>query len=292
MHRMLRVLVLIAVVFSSSSLSAQIGIHPARLAPPEDRPGATRKLLLDLRGSGKEEECHVDLGFFPTKGSGEKSLCFWNQRKQEYLKYGSFVSTEKSIATSAEVLSDAFGGTRLALSTAVSASTGSDENGTTSSGATAAQDRTLSLLAANGGNLALTLSYPIYYGRIANGTFLWSSYGRAAANLAAFGGTTTETTIKTSEVNGNVELALSEFRADLLSYEKKFDVLVYAKLSRVIGTSKFGTAIGSTGPSSFNHRVVGIGLVIGDLVTVYVTRNHYPSDVPGSATTLTVSLGK
>lgn len=269
----------------SNAALAQIGLRTAEPTAP----GKMRVL-------GAPSPCDIKEGWFPLTNyhpiDPKKTLCFWNQEDQAYLKYGRFVNTAKTISAATEVVSDAFGPVRVALSTAVAATTNNDQTVEDEDEPTPEQDRLLNLLAANGGNVALTASFPLYFKPVGGGSFLWNSYLRVAANASAFGGDT-ETTLKWGDVNGNAELAFTEMQLDLLSYQKNFNILGYLKTSAILGTDKFAETLHADASTSFLHGQAGAGVRIGQLLMIYLTYNWYSDDdIPGQGGSVTFALTK
>ena len=251
--------------------------------------------------------CVAAIGGFPTqkkdKDGKYTTSCFWNQKGQEYLKYARFINSSKTAGVATDVVSDTIGPFRLVLSTAVAANTdgGDEEDGEEEDGGgaaaeegddepTSAEDRALNLLAANGGNLAITAALPLYFKPIGNGSFLWNSYARLGGNVQAFG--ENESTMTFSDTNANLELAFSEFQLDLLTDQEQFNILAYAKTSAVLGTKKFAESIGDSS-RAFVHGQLGAGIRLSDLVNVYLTYNWYSDDkIPGEGATIAFSMGK
>jgi hypothetical protein len=266
-----------------------LALRPAQPSTPAS--GNT----IGLRVMGETTDtCSVTAGRFPTGSDPELALCFWNQKDQEYLKYGQLVSSSKNMSLATEVVADAFGGVRIALSTAVAASTDSDSSSTDDDEPTTAQDRVLNLLTSNGGNLALTGSYPIYYRPLLkdSGSFVWNSYVRAAANMQAFGGET-QSTQKFSDVTGNLELAAFDMHADLLGFDKKINLLGYFKASGIVGTKKFAQSLSDDASNAFVHGQLGAGVRVGEVLMIYVGYNWFSdANVPGRGATLSVVVGK
>jgi hypothetical protein len=251
--------------------------------------------------------CVVAIGGFPTRKKDKDgkytTSCFWNQKGQEYLKYARFINTSKTAGVAMDVLSDTIGPFRLVLSTAVAANTSDDDEPASDDGEggggaegedddepTSAEDQALNLLAANGGNLAITAALPLYFKPIGNGSFLWNSYARVAGNVQAFG--SDGSTVNFGDTNANLELAFSEFQLDMLTDQENFNLLGYAKTSAVVGTKKFAEAIGD--PSrAFLHGQLGAGVRIADMLNVYLTYNWYSDNkIPGDGASIAFSMGK
>jgi hypothetical protein len=278
--------VTLAILFARSTL-AQIGVRTAAPVATNGK-DVTLALFLD-----ETQTCTkpITQGWFPTGHDPEKALCIWGQSGQEYLKYSRFASSAKSISATTEVLSDAFAGVRVALSTAVAATTSKDQTIDQANEPTPEQDRSLNLLAANGGNVAVTFSYPVYFKPIGKGSFVWNSYGRAGASLSALGGDA-ETTLKFGDLNGNIELTPLELRLDLLSFKENFNLLGYGRLSAIRGTRKFDTSI-KHDHGMFLLNQIGAGLRVGKVLAIFVTWNHYSDrHIPGSGGSVTFVVGK
>lgn len=294
------ILALLAAI--SSPALAQIGIRTAKPpTPAEGTPiGDTMKMRImavPAAVPADDQTCEVNTGWFPIQNAkGEQTRCFWNQDKkqEEYLKYGRFVGTSKTISATTEIMSDAFGAVRVALSTAVATPTEDDddegEEAEDEDEPTSEQDEALNLLSANGGNLALTASYPIYFRPVLGGSFLWNSYLRLATNVSALG-SNTETTMDWEDVSGNVELAFTEMQLDLLSYEKRFNLLGYLKTSAIFSSDKFAETLHADASRNFFHGQIGAGMRIGGILSIFATYNWYSDkDIPGEGGTVTFSM--
>ncbi len=282
------------VMFAAQAAFAQIGVQTGK---PASTSTTTNAALNVTSTTTDTTECDITPGRLPLKGkTSADALCFWNMEDQDYLKYARFISTEKSMSASTEMVTDVFGTVRLAFAVAVAATT--DDDSTTTAAdttadddATADQDQTLNLLSTNGGNLSLTASYPLYYKPIGNGQFLWNSYARLAGNVDAMGGDT-EVTVADDDVNANLEVAFSEMQVDLLSYQSKFNLIGYAKASGIVGTKKFAAALGDDVGRSFLNAQVGAGLRVTGKLTVYFSYNWYSDDaIPGNGGTITLVMG-
>lgn len=289
----------LVLVFVSQAAFAQIGVQTAKPVSTTDptttsTTSSTSAQMNVTSTSTDAPDCTIPMGRLPLKGkTSADALCFWNMEDQDYLKYARFISSEKSMSASTEMVTDVFGTVRLAFAVAVAATTDDDSTTTTTTDdeATADEDQTLNLFTTNGGNLSLTASYPLYYKPIGNGQFLWNSYARLAGNVDAMGGDT-EVTVADDDVNANLEVAFSEMQVDLLSYQEKFNLLGYAKASGVLGTKKFAAALGDDVGRSFLHGQVGAGLRVTGKLTVYVSYNWYSDDaIPGSGGTITLVMG-
>ena len=252
-------------------------------------------------------------GLFPTTSkesweqSSKKTSCFWDLQGQEYLKYSRFTMSSKGIATGTDIMTDAFGPIRVAVSAAVAASKDKAGGaGAVQSSAEAAdkvsetQDKTLNLLKANGGNLAVTGSLAVLFKKIGEGSFRWNSYMRLAGNVPALG-SSSDSTIESDDLNGNIELAFTELNLDLLGYEKHFNILGYVKASGIGGTRKFREALGKSADglsdkkidSMFFHGVAGAGLRLTEKMSIFFTYNWYSdSDIPGQGGALSLVFGK
>lgn len=276
-------------------------------APPVKKTVQRSVPTMDIGGTASVETCEYNPGLFPLYklkiGSeerlAERTLCFWNQEGQEYVKYGRFVSSSNAVSATTEILSDAFGPVRIALSTAVATTTDDDDDSDGEDKAedetTSEQDEALNLLAANGGNLALTASYPLYYQPFSKGkggSFLWNSYLRVATNVSALG-STTESTQDWEDVSGNVELAFTEMQLDLLSLQENFNLLGYLKTSAIFATDKFAESLHADASKSFLHAQIGAGMRIGEILMVHATYNWYSDgDIPGDGGTVTFTMTK
>lgn len=270
-------------------------------APAADQTVTSNQVAMVVDPANEGETpgaCVVPVGRFPTmlkSGDTENpTLCFWNQKGQEYLKYGRFINSSKTAGVAMEVLSDALGPVRLVLSTAVAANTDDDEPeaGDDEDEPTSDEDRALNLLTANGGNVAITAALPLYFKPLGNGSVLWNSYARLGGNVQAFGSGETESSINFNDANANLEIAFSELQVDLLTQQENFNLLGYAKTSAVIGTEAFAKSIGDVG-RAFLHGQVGAGLRISDLLNVYITYNWYSDDkIPGGGGAITFAMGK
>jgi hypothetical protein len=281
----------LAVTLPSPAL-AQIGLRTANLKPDSNN---DVKLTL-TRSNVSASTCNVKDRWFPTVSdesnplTKDDTLCFWDQKDQQTLKNGQFVNSGKSLSAATEIISDAFGPVRVALSTAVAATTDEDQAIDDEDEPTPEQDRALNLLATNGGNLAFTASFPFYARPIGGGQFVWNSYLRIATNVSALGGDT-ETTLEWGDVNGNVELAFTELKLDLLSNERRFNLLGYLKAGAIAGTQKFAESLHAEASRTFFHGQAGAGLRVGQLLTMYLAYNWYSdSDIPGRGATLTFAL--
>lgn len=280
----------------SSPALAQIGLRTAK--PTTPLAGETMEMTVMAAADSQTCDDDIHTGWFPIrKADGKQTRCFWNQdqEEEEYLKYGRFVSTSKTISATTEIMSDAFGAVRVALSTAVATPTEDDEDeegedGEDENEPTSEQDETLNLLSANGGNLALTASYPIYFRPVLGGNFLWNSYLRFATNVQALG-SNTETTMDWEDVSGNVELAFTEMQLDLLSYEKSFNLLGYLKASAIFGSDKFAETLHADASRNFFHGQIGAGMRIGGILSIYATYNWYSDDdIPGEGGSVTFAM--
>ena len=300
----------LVLLFLSTAAFAQIGVQTAKpvsttasttaSATDSTTTSTTSSTSAQLNVTSTatdDPDCTIPTGRLPLKGkTSADALCFWNMEDQDYLKYARFISSEKSMSASTEMVTDVFGTVRLAFAVAVAATTDDDSTTTTSADstdddATADEDATLNLFSTNGGNLSLTASYPLYYKPIGNGQFLWNSYARLAGNVDAMGGDT-EVTVADDDVNANLEVAFSEMQVDLLSYQEKFNLLGYAKASGVLGTKKFAAALGDDVGRSFLHGQIGAGLRVTGKLTVYVGYNWYSDDaIPGNGGTITLVMG-
>ena len=274
-----------------SSMYAQLGLLTAKPVPT----GNVHEF--DLKLASTDNICTkkpIKEGFTPTDGDPALALCFWDQTQQEYLKYARFVGTSKSMSATTEVVADAIGGVRVALSTAVATNTTNDQGSTNKDQPTADQDKALNLLSANGGNLAFTASYPIYYQTLgkSTGAFLWNSYARFAANIAALG-SQTETTVAVHDVNANLELALADLHVDLLGTNKNINILLYAKGSAIRGTRKFADSLATGAKTTFASAQFGGGLRVNQLLLLYVGYNWYSDrTILGRGGTLSVVFSK
>jgi len=261
------------------------------------------RMEVDPANEGEEEgACLAAIGRLPTLKKGEpgdenRTKCFWNQKDQEYLKYARFINSSKTAGVAMDVVSDTLGPFRLVFSTAVAANTNDDDPSPDPAAVvedepTADEDRALNLLAANGGNLAITAALPLYFKPIGNGSFLWNSYARLGGNIQAFGSGETELTASFGDTNANLELAFSEFQLDLLTQQERFNLLGYAKTSAVIGTEKFAASIGD--PSrAFLHGQIGAGIRIVDRLQVYLSYNWYSDDrIPGGGGAITFTMSE
>ncbi len=287
--RSIGVLTLILLALPASGM-AQIGL---RTANPE--PSASGLTMSLLGQQGEEEPCEtIKNRRFPTVGAGPAGTrCFWGQEKQEqeFLKYGGFVNSSKTVSATTEIMSDAFGPVRVALSTAIAANTDDDVSDDADE-PTPEEDRLLNLFAANGGNLALTASFPLYFKPMGEGGFLWNTYLRTAVNMSALG-ESAETTTKWEDLTGNVELAFTELKVDMLSQEKRFNLMGYVKTSGVVATRNFADALGADVSSTFLHGQAGVGMRMGQVLSIYLAYNWYSDDdIPNERGTITFSMSK
>lgn len=276
-------------------------VEAGLLAPAADLEATnTSNVRMEVDPADENEDpgaCVMPIGRFPTQQKGEdgnyRTLCFWNQKGQEYLKYGRFISSSKTAGVAMEVLSDALGPLRLVLSTAIAANTDTEEPepGSDEDEPTPSEDKALNLLTTNGGNLAITAALPLYFKPLSNGSVLWNSYARLGGNVQAFG-EENESSVNFNDANASLELAFSEFQIDLLTQQKNFNLLGYAKTSAIVGTEQFAKSIGDA-RRAFLHGQVGAGLRISDLLNVYLTYNWYSDDkVPGGGGAITFAMGK
>lgn len=292
---------LVLLLAISSPALAQIGLRTGKFTPttdPDTKKVERTMKVMAATVTDTDQTCVVDKWWFPIRqGDGEQTRCFWNQdrKNEEYLKYGRFVNTSKTVSATTEIMSDAFGVVRLSLSTAVATPTEDEEDDDEGDGEdedepTSEQDEALNLLTANGGNLALTASYPIYFRPVLGGNFLWNSYLRVATNVSAFGGNT-ETTMNWEDVSGNAELAFAEMQLDLLSYEKRFNLLGYLKTSAIFGTDEFAETLHADASRNFFHGQIGAGMRIGGVLSIYATYNWYSDDdIPGEGGSVTFAM--
>lgn len=274
-----QVATLVFVLICAGSLSAQIG---------------TRAEPMVTTATATESSPACDFtGRFPLKGkTSAQTLCFWGQQGQEYLKYARFVGSEDAMTMQAEMVTDAFSNIRVTFGAAVAADTG-DSTSTNPDDPSAEEAEALSLLKANGGNLSLAASYPVYYKPLGNGSYLWNSYLRLAGNVPAMGGTSDESTTSENDFNGNLELSFTEMQVDMLSFQEKFNLLGYANLGVVAGTKKFSESLGTNVGTAFLKGTLGVGMRIADQMTVYFTYNKYSDDdIPGNGGAITFVLNQ
>lgn len=310
MNRAMKGFLSLIVLLAAQAAFAQVGVQTGQITVIEGPEGAapTVRVAAEPTQEGSNDCATaqpITPGALPLRGKNSLTgLCFWNQRGQEYLKYARFVSSSKTFSASTELVTDVFGTKRLgpirvSFSGAVAApTTGEDDDTTTTAAAagddepTTDEDKTLNLFKTNGGNLALTASYPLYYTPIGNGQFLWNSYLRVAGNIDAMGGDTNEVTTEEDDINGNVEIAFSELQLDLLSFQEKFNLLGYVKASGVVGSKKFTEALGDDINRSFIHGQIGAGIRISTKMTIYFNYNWYSDDdIPGNGGAFTIVMG-
>ncbi len=330
-----RVLVAVTVVITPVAVSAQFnlrtiydypaGRNPKRVVRTDNAnkimvDSATDRILInsDLLTSierDKKEELETCVGkdgkvielkrWFPTRENPKHAKCLFFEGGPEVLKSADFLGSAHGITATTELFGDVFYGVRLGFSTAVTApaETHGNEEGDGTVAEQTAAEQNLDLLAANGGNLALTTNYPIYFRGFPHpveadrktGYVLTNFVGRAAGTVGEFEPVTgggTATTYNLGDVSASTEAGV-EGRVAASSEENVFGLLAYSKISLVAGTEAFSKAIGSKANNPFLHVRAAVGARLGGAFTLGVGWAWYSDDdIPGGGVTLILGLSR
>jgi hypothetical protein len=244
---------------------------------------------------------------FPTRSNPRKAQCLFFQGGPESLKSTEFLGSSSAVTATTEVLTDVYYGIRLGFSTAVTAPAETGEGDGTGTGDTAAAEnaaeQNLNLLAANGGNLALTANYPIYFRGFEHpvdkdrktGYLLSNFFGRIGGTVGKFepaGGSGAATTYSWGDVNGAAEVG-AETRAAFSSESDTFGLIAYMKGSLIAGTEDFSNAIGSKDRNAIVHLRAAVGARLGGLFTIGLGWTWYSdNDIPAGGASVTFGFSK
>lgn len=243
---------------------------------------------------------------FPTKGSAANAACFWDQPGFQMLSAAQLVSSGGSVAAATEVMSDFFYGWRIAFSTAIASEPEEDDVDTDpNDGKTpedlAEEEAATNLLQANGGNMALSFSLPVYakkFGNADNGTggFAAITFVRLAGTFDAFGGDaggSATSTVDFEDLNANAEWALTT-QTRLLTVANKFDIELYSNAAVIAGTKTFRADVGIDPKDSaaFLHGELGANVKIGTSMLIGASWHYYSADGIDDGARLTIGFSR
>lgn len=138
-------------------------------------------------------------------------------------------------------------------------------------------------LLSNGGNLAVTLAFPLVFLSFNQDSYLAANlYGRAAGDVPPIGGESTDPSLN-GEFGLIVQLRIIE------RDRKRVGVFVEARGGAIAGTRPFTEAIGRGGTDPFGVLQVGGGIILGNFIQVGVhSVPGQPADLRQTTPKLTV----
>jgi len=231
----------------------------------------------------------------PVAWNSARSVCFWNQPGLEFAKAAQIVGGDSQGTASVEVVSDVFWGLRVRIQTSVAGTDSSDPDGQAKA--------LLKQLQTAGGNISIGATYPWYAlekspepGASSNSDprvqAVLTSFFRVGGAVPALGNDSNSTTIKATDANGSLELALIDAALQLRSYKRSINFVLTGRASVVNGSHKFNETIKNTGHRGFAYGQIGAGIRFLDSVWVLASRTYYSHSLPGSGMTYSVMFGK
>lgn len=241
--------------------------------------------------------------FLPTKGNTKNAECFFGQKGFEVLKNTQLVTSDGSVAAAMETMSDFYRGIRFSLNVAVASKPEEEEDEPTPESLEeetppdpATKQSALSLFQANGGNLALAATLPLYangWGSDENGTsgFAALTYLRLAGTFDAFGDTGgASTNLEWDKVNANAEWAVTTV-SNLVTINKTFQFELYTNAGLIAGSKSFRTSLGTTDNAGLLlHGEIGANFQLGSAMVIGVSYNYYSADEIEGGASLTVGF--
>jgi hypothetical protein len=222
----------------------------------------------------------------PVGWSSARSVCFWLQPSLDFAHAAQIVGGDNQGTASIEAVSDIFWGLRVRIQTSVT--------GTDSAEPDAQAQALLKQLQTSGGSFSVGATYPWYALVKSNERVrgLLTSFLRVGGAIPALGSGSHSTTIKATDANGSVELALVDSSLEFQSFRNSINFVVTGRGSVVNGTRKFNESIKNTGHRGFAYGQIGAGLRFSDSVWLLASRSFYSHKLPGSGMTYSVLFGK